>query len=91
MTWEDQFFKDEERKKGRFIEGVGCNVRWVEVFSEGVNCCAYGTTEVIPSIMTKVGMTKYIYVSTPGLCVMRIHLVQYSTSARFGKNPQIFI
>ena len=35
MTCEDQFFlKDEERKKGRFIEGVGCNVHWVEVFSE---------------------------------------------------------
>ena len=52
MTCEDQFFlKDEERKKGRFIEGVGCNVQWVEVFSEGV----------ISSIMTKVEMTKYIY------------------------------
>ena len=38
MTCEDQFssfFKDEERKKGRFIEGVGCNVQWVEIFSEG--------------------------------------------------------
>ena len=30
------FFKDEERKKGRFIEGVGCNVQWAEIFPEGV-------------------------------------------------------
>jgi len=28
--------------------------------------------------------------STPGPRIMRIHLVQYSTSARSGKNPQIF-
>ena len=27
---------------------------------------------------------------TPGLSIMRIHLVPYSTSARSGKNPQIF-
>jgi len=29
--------------------------------------------------------------STPGPRIMRIHLVRYSTSARSGKNPQIFI
>ena len=28
--------------------------------------------------------------STPGPCIMRIHLVRYSTSARSGKNPKIF-
>ena len=27
---------------------------------------------------------------TPGPRIMRIHLVRYSTSARFEKNPQIF-
>ena len=29
-------------------------------------------------------------ISTPGPRIMRIQLVQYSTSARSGKNPQIF-
>ena len=27
---------------------------------------------------------------TPGPHLMRIHLVRYSTSAKFGKNPKIF-
>ena len=61
MTCEDQFssfFKDEERKKGRFIEGVGCNVQWVEVFSEGVLLCLWNYRIIISSIMTKLEMTK---------------------------------
>ena len=29
--------------------------------------------------------------NTPGPHLMRIHLVQYSTSVRPGKNPQVFI
>ena len=32
----------------------------------------------------------YLLMSTPGPRLMRIHLVQYSTSARSGKVPQIF-
>ena len=29
-------------------------------------------------------------ISTPGPRIMRIQLVRYSTSARSGKNPQVF-
>ena len=28
--------------------------------------------------------------TTPGPRILRIHLKRYSTSAKFGKNPQIF-